>query len=90
MVRTAAVTVLVTAVLAAGAPAAPAQSPESVSRAAADLPTTLFEAPPEGIPRPAGVELEDPASGVPLLVAFALFAAAALVGYGSSRRTRRS
>jgi hypothetical protein len=94
LVRVATVTLLIALVL---APAAWAQ--DSVSRAAADLPpslfvppppATLFEPPPDGVP--AGVGPTDEGGGVSLLVAGILLAAAAAAGYlaGSSRRTRRS
>jgi hypothetical protein len=87
--RSSTVSVLVAAVLAAGPQAALAQSPEGVSRAAGELPPSLFEPAPDALPsRPTA---ED-AGGTSLLLAGVLLAGAAAVGYftGSSRRTRRS
>jgi hypothetical protein len=84
--RVATVIVLIAVVLAT-APAALAQ--DEVGRAAADLPTTLFEPAPDGVPRGARI---DEGGGASLLVAVVLAAAAVGVGYfvGSSSRTRRS
>jgi hypothetical protein len=84
--RVATVIVLIAVVLAA-APAALAQ--DDIGRATSDLPTTLFEPAPEGVPRGARIDDGDGASRV---VAGMLVAVALTVGYlvGSSSRTRRS
>jgi hypothetical protein len=84
--RVATVIVLIAVVLAA-APAALAQ--DDIGRAASDLPTTLFEPAPEGVPR--GARIDD-GDGASLVVAGMLVAVALTVGYlvGSSSRTRRS
>lgn len=86
--RSRTVSLVVAVALAAGPPAASAQTSE-VSQAAADLPPTLFEPAPDSLPRRT---VTDEATGAPLLVAGVLLAAAAAAGYftGSSRRTRRS
>jgi hypothetical protein len=86
--RSRTVSLVVTVALAAGAPAASAQTAE-VSQAAADLPPTLFEPAPDALPERT---VTDEATGAPLLLAGVLLAGAAAAGYftGSSRRTRRS
>jgi hypothetical protein len=86
--RVAAVMVLLAAVLAAGSPAALAQ--DAVSRAASEVPSPLFEPPPDGVP--AGTGTGEDGARTPILVAVGLLAAAAVVGFytGSSNRTRRS
>jgi hypothetical protein len=83
--RAPAVSLLVTAVLAAGPPVALAQSDDPVSQ----LPPTLFEPAPDALP---GSPAADDESGAPLLLAVVLLVGAAAAGYftGSSRRTRRS
>jgi hypothetical protein len=80
--------VLIAAVLAAGPPAALAQD-DPVSRAAGDLPSTLFEPAPDGVP---GRTAPGDDGGTPFLIAGLLVVAAAAAGYltGSSRRTLRS
>ena len=88
--RSATVSVLVAAALAAGPTTALAQTAgDPVSGAAAELPPTLFEPPSDGVPARAAAD--DPA-GAPALVAALLLAGAVAAGYftGSSRRTRRS
>jgi hypothetical protein len=84
--RVATVIVLIAVVLAA-APAALAQ--DEIGRAASDLPSTLFEPAPDGVPR--GTRIDE-GNGASLLAAGVLVAAAMTVGYlvGSSSRTRRS
>ena len=87
--RVATVTVLVVAVLALAPGAAVAQ--ESASRAASELPTELFEPPPDGVP--AGARgVADGGTRASIALAIALLTGAAIVGYfaGSSSRTSRS
>jgi hypothetical protein len=86
--RVATLTVLIAVALATAAPAALAQDP--VSRAASDVPTTLFEPAPDGVP--AGTGAIDEGGGASLALAVSLLAAAGVAGYlaGSSSRTRRS
>ena len=87
--RVATVTVLVVAMLALAPGAAVAQ--ESASRAARELPTQLFEPPPDGVP--AGARgVADGGTQASIALAIALLTAAAIVGYfaGSSSRTSRS
>jgi hypothetical protein len=87
--RAATITLLIAAVLAAGAPAALAQTDDPVGSAAGEVPTTLFEPASDQVP---GRAAADDAAGAPLVLAAALLAAALAAGYlmGSSRRTRRS
>ena len=86
--RAVAVMVLLAAVLAAGSPAALAQ--DAVSRAASEVPSPLFEPPPDRVP--AGVRTGEDGAGAPIAIAVALLAVALVGGYyaGSSNRTRRS
>jgi hypothetical protein len=82
--RSLTIALLVAAVLAAGSPAAFAQTEDGVSQ----LPTTLFDPAPDALPgRPA-----DDSGGASLVLAGLLLAGAGAAGYfiGSSRRTRRS
>jgi hypothetical protein len=87
-VRATAITVLVIAALAAWSPAAVAQ--DAASRAAGEVPSPLFEPPPDGVP--AGAPVDERGAGAPIAVAVALLAVALVGGYyaGSSNRTRRS
>jgi hypothetical protein len=87
--RVMAITVLVAAVLAAASPAAAAQ--DAVGRAAGDVPSSLFEPPPEGVPGGART-LDGDAGGAPMAVAVALLSVALVAGFyaGSANRTRRS
>ena len=91
--RSATVTFLIAAVLAAGPPAALAQTDDPVGRAAGELPTTLFEPAPDQVP---GRAATDDGTGAPLLLAALALAAALAAGYvsarpyGSLRSTRRS
>jgi hypothetical protein len=86
--RSRTVSLVVAVALAAAPAAASAQTPE-ISGASADLPSTLFEAAPDSLPRRT---VPADAAGAPLLLAGVLLAGAAVAGYltGSSRRTRRS
>jgi hypothetical protein len=86
--RSRTVSLVVAVALAAGAPAAYAQTPD-ISGAAADLPPTLFEPSPDALPRRTAA---GEAAGAPFVLAGILLAGAAVAGYltGSSRRTRRS
>jgi hypothetical protein len=90
--RAATITFLIAAVLAAGAPAALAQTGDAVGQAAGELPTTLFEPAPDQVP---GRAAADDGGGAPLVLAGLLLAAALAAGYVSarpysSRSTRRS
>ena len=87
--RVATVTVLVVAVLALAPGAAVAQ--DSASRAASELPTELFEPPPDGVPAGARGVAEG-GTRASIALAIALLTGAAIVGYfaGSSSRTSRS
>jgi hypothetical protein len=87
--RAATITLLIAAVLAAGAPAALAQADDPVGSAAGELPTTLFEPASDQVP---GRAAADDGSGASLLLAAALLSAALAAGYlmGSARSTRRS
>ena len=87
--RVATVTVLVVAVPALAPGAAVAQ--DSAGRAASELPTQLFEPPPDGVP--AGARgVADGGTRASIALAIALLTAAAFVGYfaGLSSRTSRS
>lgn len=89
--RSATVTFLIAAVLAAGPPAALAQTDDSVGRAAGELPTTLFEPASDQVPGRTAAD----GGGASLLLAGLLLAAAVAAGYVSarpysSRSTRRS
>ena len=89
--RVATVSLLVAAVLAAAAATATAQ-PDEVNRAASELPPTLFEPLPEGVPAATPSTGEEGGGEAPLVVSAVLLAAAAAGGFylGSARRTRRS
>ena len=82
------VSLAVAVALAAGPPAALAQTP-GISEAASDVPPTLFEPASDSLPRRTAA---DEATGAPFVLAGILLAGAAAAGYftGSSRRTRRS
>ena len=86
--RSRTVSLVVAVALAAGAPAASAQTPD-IAGTTADLPPTLFEPAPDALPRRT---VTNEATGASLLLAGVLLAGAAVAGYftGSARRTRRS
>jgi hypothetical protein len=87
--RVTAIAVLLAAVLAAGSPAAVAQ--DAVGRAAGDVPSSLFEPPPDGVPAGAR-SLDENGGGAPMAVSVTLLSVALVAGFyaGSSNRTRRS
>jgi hypothetical protein len=87
--RVATVTLLVVAAVALAPGAAVAQ--ESAGRAASELPSQLFEPPPDGVPAGARGVAEG-GTRASIALAIALLGAAAFVGYfaGSSSRTSRS